>query len=83
MLPITIKKPVWLVPLCILDLTIGLFLLLVVASSWFAPDLKDKADRRGLIGFIYMISFVNIAGPTVALWYHCKASESIEQEEDL
>lgn len=74
MLPITMKKPVWLVPLCILDLTIGLFLLLVVATSWFAPDLKDKTDRRGLTGLVYFIAVTNIVMPTFALWYHCRVS---------
>ncbi|TSK09133.1 MAG: hypothetical protein FPO08_07520 [Geobacter sp.] len=72
MLPITMKKPVWLVPMCILDLTIGLFLLLVVGTSWFAPDLRDKAERRGLTGLVFLIAIANVAMPTVALWYHCR-----------
>lgn len=75
MLPITMKKPLWLVPLCILDITIGLFLLLAVTTTWFAPDLKEKAERRGMTGFAVIAALINIAGPITALWYHCRESE--------
>ena len=75
MLPESMKKPVWLAPVCIADITIGVFLFLVVALPGFTPDLKEKAHRRGLTGFILVIAGINIAGPIAALWYHCRTSE--------
>lgn len=81
MLPVTMKKPVWLVPVCVVDITIGLFLLLVVTLPGFTLDLKEKAARRGLTEFILVVAAINIAGPIGALWYHCHASERIERGE--
>lgn len=74
MLPESMKKPLWLVPVCIADITIGLFLLLAVTLPGFTPDLKEKAERRGLTGLLLAAAAINIAGPIGALWYHCRTS---------
>lgn len=81
MLPITMKKPVWLVPVCIVDITIGIFLLLVIAAPGFTPDLKEKAARRGLTAFMVAVAGINIVGPITALWFHCRESERIDRGE--
>jgi len=79
MLPITMRKPVWLAPVCVADITLGLFLLLVVAAPGFTPDLKEKADRRGLTVFILIVAGINIVGPVAALWYHCRESKRADR----
>lgn len=81
MLPTTMKKPVWLAPLCVADITLGLFLLFLVTVPGFAPDLKEKASRRGLTAFLLAAASINIVGPVAALWYHCRESKRIERGE--
>lgn len=79
MLPTSMKKPVWLAPVCVADITLGLFLLLAVTSPWLTPDLKEKAARRGLTVILLAISAINILGPVAALWYHCRVSERADR----
>lgn len=79
MLPTTMKKPVWLAPLCIADITLGLFLLLVVAVPGFSSELREKAARRGLTAFLAAAAGINIVGPIAALWYHCRESAHLDQ----
>jgi|GEM_PF-3871473 len=83
MLPTTMRKPVWLAPICVIDLTLGLFLLIVITLPGFTPDLKEKAARRGLTALILAVAGINIIGPIAALWYHCRASERDDQGEGL
>lgn len=75
MVPISMKKPVWLTLVCVADLTMGLFLMVVITAPGFAPELRERVAHRGLTGFIFAIAATNIFGPIAALWYHCRASE--------
>lgn len=74
MIPKSMKKPVWLVPVCIASLTLGIFLILTV-STGFAPDLRDRADSRGGIGFLLLAGVLNILGPIGCLLYHSWGSQ--------
>jgi len=80
MIPITMRKPVWLVPICISNLTIGLFLLLAIVVPGFTPDLREQAIRNGIITLIFAAAVINIIGPVMALAYHCRASTRADHE---
>jgi hypothetical protein len=74
MIPVSMKKPLWLAPCCIVSLTLGIFLALVVTTGLY-PELKDRADRRGGTGFLLMVGISNVTFPIAALWWHTRAYE--------
>jgi len=76
------RKPVWLVPVCIASLTVGIFLLLIV-STGFDPELRDRADSRGGTGFLFLVGALNVLGPIACLMYHSWKSQrgKIEDEQ--
>jgi hypothetical protein len=70
MIPKSMKKPVWLAPTCIMNLTTGIFLLLVYLCPDFAPRLHENMFRRGVYIIMPVISGVSILAPIFCLWYH-------------
>jgi hypothetical protein len=80
MIPKTMRKPVWLVPLCISDLTLGLLFLLVITVPEFTPEMRERAVRHGVTWLIFGIAAINITAPVTALLFHCRASTSADQD---
>lgn len=87
LIPQTMKRTVWLFPLCIMGVTLGIFMLLF-AHTDMDPELSDRISRRGGTEFCTFFGLLNILCPVWLLWFHSDRSEKIargeidEMEED-
>ena len=75
MIPESMKKPFWLVPVSILSVTCGMFLMTVYLVPEFAPHMYEKMFRRGLYVAAPWVAFINIVIPVFALWFHTNRGE--------
>lgn len=74
-IPQDMKEPKWLMPVCILTFTIGVFLLTVLSTE-LAPETKERAASRGLTQLLCVLAILNIASPIAALFYFCAQQDS-------
>lgn len=75
MIPESMKRPFWLVPVSILSVTGGMFFLAVYFFPEFSPHLRENMFRRGLHVAAPWVAFINIVIPVFALWFHTNRGE--------
>jgi hypothetical protein len=69
MIPKSMRTPVWLAPACILNFTLGVFLLAVYFFPDFAPRMHLNMIRRGVYVIIPFVVVMNVIAPVMCLWY--------------
>lgn len=72
MIPESMKKNKWLVPGCIIGVTLGMYIMIVYLFPDFAPEMHERMVRKGLGVLAPFVGGVNILGPVATLWYHCR-----------
>lgn len=82
MTPSILKKPVWLVPLLVFCLSMGMFLNAVMFIPGFNPSLQDGLTGKNLLIPAILCSFMCIAIPVVSLWYGVYMETHKQNEKD-
>ena len=77
MIPKSLKETWWLIPACIVAMTLGLFIMAVYLFPDFAPEMHERMVRKGLGVLAPLIGGFSILAPVATLWYHCRAGESV------
>ncbi|MBU5636557.1 hypothetical protein KOM00_07380 [Geomonas sp. Red69] len=75
LIPEDMKEPKWMMPVCILTFTIGIFLLTVLSTE-LVPEMRGRAASRGLTQFLAAIAILNVASPIAVLYYYCAQQDS-------
>ena len=68
MIPDNLKVPFWLIPACILSMTVGLYLIIVLIIPGFNPYLMGRLEAMGFVPIAVGSGLLCFSLPILLLW---------------
>lgn len=75
MIPKSLRDPVWLFPVALIGFCLGMFLLTVYFFPDFAPQMREKMVRKGILQHLPFVGGMSALSPVALLWWCAKEDE--------